>query len=193
MKDLIELKQPEQKERNLYFSEQVDQKTIGSLTKEIVEINDLDDYLEQYFKLNGISYKRKPIKIWIDSYGGLVYQCFGLLSIIESSKTPIHTIVTGAAMSCGFMILIHGHKRFGYKLSTPLYHQVSNGFWGKAKDMEEDFIETKRIQKKMEDLTLKKTKITKKQLKKIYKRKIDWYMDAKEALKLGVIDKIIKK
>jgi ATP-dependent Clp protease protease subunit len=184
---------PKTKERNLYFNAQVDQESIGKLTQEIIEINELDEYLTKYYELHNLIYNRPPIKIWIDSYGGSVYQCFGLLSVMDNSKTPIHTIVTGCAMSCGFMILICGHRRFGHALSTPLYHQVSTGFWGKMKDMEEDYVETKRLQAKIEEITLSRTKITKKKLEKIYVRKIDWFMDADEAKKLGVIDEILKK
>jgi ATP-dependent Clp protease protease subunit len=129
--------------------------------------------------------------MYIDSYGGAVYQCFGLLGVMEKSKTPIHTIVTGAAMSCGFMILISGHKRFGYKHSTPLYHQVSTGFYGKVQDMEEKLEESKRLQKKIEDITFERTSISKKKLTEILKNKKDWYMTAEEALTLGVIDGIL--
>ncbi len=129
--------------------------------------------------------------MYIDSYGGAVYQCFGLLGIMEKSETPIHTIVTGCAMSCGFMILISGHRRFGYAHSTPLYHQVSTGFYGKVKDMEEKLEESKRLQKKIEDLTFEKTSISKKKLSEILKNKKDWYMTAEEALSLGVIDEIV--
>ena len=64
------------------------------------------------------------IKIYIDSYGGQVYQCFGLIGVMES-KTEIHTVCS-AAMSCGFIILINGHKRFAYRHATPLYHRVSS-------------------------------------------------------------------
>jgi len=110
---------------------------------------------------------------------------------MEKSVTPIHTLAVGAAMSCGFMILISGHKRFGYRHSTPLYHQVSTGFWGKVKDMEESLEETKRLQKKIEDITLEKTSISKKRLKEVLKNKIDWFMTAEEALQLGVIDEIL--
>ena len=138
-----------------------------------------------------MDYTPQPIKIYIDSYGGAVYQCFGLLGVMEKSETPIHTIVTGAAMSCGFMILISGHKRFGYKLSTPLYHQVSTGFYGKVQDMEERLQETKRLQKVIEDITLERTNISKKKLTDVLKNKVDWYMSAEEAVKLGVIDEII--
>lgn len=191
MKDKIEFKLPEAKERNLFLADQVEQETIGKLTQQIIEINEYDNYMDGLYKLNQINYVRQPIKIYIDSYGGYIYQCFGLLSIMEASKTPIHTIVTGCAMSCGFMILIYGHKRFGYPLSTPLYHQISSGFWGKVKDAEEKLIETKRLQEKLEEIVLKKTKIGRRKLDQIYARKIDWYMDVEEAKRLGVIDEIL--
>tara|TARA_B100000131_G_C18050733_1_gene586340 strand:+ start:726 stop:1289 length:564 start_codon:yes stop_codon:yes gene_type:complete len=182
---------PLPKPRNLYLAKQVDQASMNALTKSILEINDNDEYLKKLYSVHDLDYKPKPIKIYIDSYGGAVYQCFGLLGVIDKSETPIHTIVTGAAMSCGFMILISGHKRFGYPLSTPLYHQVSTGFWGKVQDMEEKLEETKRLQKKIEDITIEKTQISKKKLTEIMKKKVDWYMSAEEALGLGVIDEIV--
>lgn len=178
--------------RNLFFCEQVDRKSIKTLTQDIIEINDHDEKLKKIYSIFDLEYKPKPIKIFIDCLGGIVYHCFGLLSVMEQSKTPIHTIVTGAAMSCGFMMLIFGHKRFAYPLSTPLYHQVGGGIGGKIKDMEEELFEAKRLQNKIEELTLKKTKISKEQLQKIYDGKKDWFMTAKEALKLGVVDEIIE-
>ena len=182
---------PKPKFRTLYLPEQVNQESMNKLTKSIIEINKSDSYLKKLYGINDIEYNPKPVEIYIDSYGGAVYQCFGLLGVMEKSETPIHTIVTGAAMSCGFMILISGHKRFGYTHSTPLYHQVSSGFYGKIKDMEEHLEESKRLQKKIEDLTLERTSISKKKLNEILKNKVDWYMSAEEALSLGVIDGII--
>lgn len=179
------------KERNLFFTKQVTQDSIAELTKNIIEINEHDILLKKIYKIHDLTYYPKPIKIYIDSYGGYVYQCMGLLSIMKNSKTAIHTIATGAAMSCGFLILISGHKRFGYSMCTPMYHQVSSGGTGKVKDIEEDLIESKRLQKQIEKITLKRTKITSKKLKKIYKTKKDWFMTAEEALKNAVIDKII--
>ena len=177
--------------RNLYLPTAVDQESMNKLTKSIIDINESDDYIEKIYAAHDIEYVPKPIKIYIDTYGGLVYQCFGLIGVMEKSDTPIHTIVTGAAMSCGFMILINGHKRFGYKHATPLYHQVSTGFFGKVKDMEESLVEAKRLQEKIEEMTLRKTKISKKRLKKVFDNKVDWFMSAEEALKLRVIDEII--
>jgi len=178
-------------DRNLFFTSQVDQDSISKLTQDIIKIWEHDEQLKKVYDLHDITYEPKPIKIYIDSYGGLVYQCFGLLSVMERCETPIHTIVTGAAMSCGFMMLISGHKRFAHRLSTPLYHQVSSGAWGKLKDMEEDVQETKRLQKLLEQETLAKTNIGAKKLKEVYEKKVDWFMSADEALKLGVVDEIL--
>ena len=182
---------PNPKDRILYIAKQVDQDSINELTKSIIAINEDDRYLEKVYALQDLEYKPKPIKIYIDSYGGYVYQCFGLLSIMSTSKTPIHTIVTGCAMSCGFLIAISGHKRFCYSKSTYMYHQVSSVVVGKVKDLEEDVIEAKRLQKMIEEITIENTKITEKKLEKIYKTKKDWFIDSDEALKLKVIDEII--
>lgn len=180
------------KERDLFFNVQVDQTTIGDLTKKIIDINEHDAFLKKMYSVYDIEYVAKPIRIFIDSYGGYVYQCFGLLSVIERSLTPVHTIVTGCAMSCGFMILISGHKRFGHRLSTPLYHQVSSGAFGTVKQMEEEIEEAKRLQGIIEELVLSKTKIPKKKLQQVFQNKVDWYMNAADAKSYGVIDEILK-
>ena len=183
---------PLPKKRDLFFNKQVDQNTIGDLTQKIIEINQDDEHLKKVYAIYNLNYEPDPIKIYIDSYGGYVYQCFGLLSVMERSQTPIHTIVTGCAMSCGFMMLICGHKRFAHKLSTPLYHQVSSGAWGTVKELEESVEESKRLQKILESIVKDKTDITKKRLREILETKKDWFMTSKEALELNVVDEILE-
>lgn len=180
------------RDRNLYFTSQVDQSTIGALSKAILEINANDELLKKQYAVYGFDYTPKPIKIYIDSYGGYVYQCFGLLSIMETSKTPIHTIVTGAAMSCGFMMAIHGHKRFCYRNATLMYHQLSSAAWGKLQEMREEVEESNRLQDMIETMTVKKTKILLTTLKENFERKKDWFMSAEDALKYGCVDTIIE-
>ena len=51
--------------------------------------------------------------------------------------------------------------------------------------------EAKRLKKNIEEYTMEKTKIEKKKLKKVLENKIDWFMTAKEAKELGVIDEIL--
>jgi len=182
---------PKPRHRNIFFTKQVDQETIAPVLTAILDIEQHDEYLKKLYEIHNLVYTPAPIQIYIDSYGGSVYQCFGLLSVMEKSKTPIHTIVTGTAMSCGFMIAIHGHKRFCYENSTMMYHQVSSHAWGKLKDMEDDLKEAQRLQKRIMEMTVKKTKISLTKLEENLKVKEDWFMTAKEALDLGVVDEII--
>jgi len=177
--------------RKLYLAAQVDQDSMNELTKSIIEINDSDRELEKIYGIYDLNYIPKPIEILIDSYGGDVYNCLGLIGVMKKSETPVHTIANGAAMSCGFVILIHGHRRFAYEYATPMYHQVSSGVWGTVQDIEEDYKETKRLQTIWEKMTIEKTKITKEKLKEILSKKHDWYMTSKEALKFGVVDEIL--
>jgi ATP-dependent Clp protease protease subunit len=182
---------PIPKERQLHLAQQVDQASINAITKAILEINEDDEYIAKLSEVHGFTYSPKPIELYIDSYGGHVYQCLGLLGIIEKSAGPVHTIVTGCAMSAGFLIAISGHKRIAYDQATFMYHQVSAGAFGTLKEMEEEVIEVKRLQTIIEQHTLSKTKITDKDLEKCYEKKKDWYFTAKQALKHGVIDSIV--
>ena len=186
---MIELKNP--MERNIFFSGGVDAESMKTISEKIITVNEDDEMMKKVYELYNLKYKPKPIKIYIDSPGGFVYNAFGTVSIIEKSKTPVYTICTGRAMSCGFMLLVAGHKRFCYEHGTVLYHQVGLGANGKLKDVDESIIEGKRLQKMIEDLTLRTTKITKKRLKKVYKEKTDWFITSSEAKELGIIDEII--
>ena len=143
---------PSPSERKIFFSGLVDDKSMEAVLKKIIELNEEEKYLKKFYKLHNLKYISKPIKIYIDSYGGYVYNCLGLLSVIDSSKIKIHTIVTGCAMSCGFMIAIHGHKRFAYKNSTLMYHQISSGNYGTVKDGIEGIKENIRMQKIFEKI-----------------------------------------
>lgn len=182
---------PSPKDRRLLFNTQVTQDSIGALSKQILEIVDDDVYIKSVYSIHNLVYTPEPIKIYIDSYGGAVYQGFGLLGIIENSNTPIHTLVTGCAMSCGFLISIAGHKRMAYKSATFMYHQISSLKYGKLKEIEEDMIEGKRLQEMIEKFTVSHTKISIDRLKEVYDTKQDWYLNAEEALKHGIIDEII--
>ena len=182
---------PLPKDRNLIFNDTVDHKSIGELTTKLIDIAEDDEYLEKFYNIHGLTYNRKPIKIHIDSYGGQVYQCLGLLGVMKNLATPIHTVVTGCAMSCGFLMAIAGYKRFAYNHSTFMYHQLSSFSRGEIQKIEDDMMQSKRLQRMIEKHTLAYTKLTKTELQDVYEKKKDWYFNAQDALKRGVIDEII--
>lgn len=79
-----------------------------------------------------------------------------------------------------------------YEHTTIMYHQLSWGSgYGKALSINETNEWIMEEQKKLDEIILSNTKITKKQLTDVNEKKKDWYMTPEEALKLGVIDEIM--
>ena len=166
----------------LYLTEQEDD-NVDYVIKSILSFNEEDkDKLDP-----------TPIKLYINCYGGDVYQFLGLIDVIESSITPIHTITLGAAMSCAFLVALSGHKRFAHKLTSFMYHECLSVFgdYEKVTTLKENLEETERISDMYDDYILNKTSLTKKQLDKVKKGKYDWYFDADDALEYKIIDQII--
>ena len=48
------------KNRDLFFTKQVDQSSIGELTQKIIEINQDDDHLKKLYSVYGLEYKPEP-------------------------------------------------------------------------------------------------------------------------------------
>ena len=177
--------------RDLYLNE-VTQASILALTKSIRDINLSDRYLKDFMRLSNCVYTPKPIILNIDSYGGDAYAMLGFLNVMDTSTTPIHTVVTGCAMSCGFLIAINGSKRFCHKYSTFMYHQVSYGTWGKLEEMKKDVMEGERLMEIIYKYVSNKTKIKESKLRKLDEKHTDWYISAEDSVKFGVVDSIIE-
>lgn len=182
---------PSSKPRRLYLHDGVTEATMHKMISEINEINEHDAYITALFNLRGIDHIPRPIVIDINSPGGGVYPCLGLIGVMDKSTTPIHTVVSGYAFSCGFIIAISGHKRFAHQYATLMYHQVSANAAGKIGDMAVDLAEYERLQTVLEGITLKRTKLSAQILKDTFDRKVDLYLDANKALSLGCIDEIV--
>lgn len=182
---------PIPKSRQLFLIDQIDQVSIEKLYKDILEIDENDEFLKKVYSIYNLKYEPNPIELYIDSFGGSVYQIFGLISIIEKCKTPIYTIATGAAMSAGFLLLIHGNKRFAYKNASIMVHQVSDGSWGTYEKIKTDLKETKRLHDVIKKMIISKTNIKPEKLDKVFKSQKDWYLDVDQAIKLKIIDAIL--
>lgn len=177
----------ETKKRDLMISENVTQASVKVIIEQILEINRYDDKEEEEKK----KYGREPIKLYINTYGGSVYDGFALVAAIEKSKTPVHTVCLGKAMSMGFIIMVAGHKRFAHPLATLMYHQISTVVWDKLEGIKREIEEVERLEKLGDSFVLSHTKLRQKELDEVKKMKKEWYIDANDALKLGIVDEIL--
>lgn len=135
--------------------------------------------------------ERKPIKLYINSPGGLLSETFMMVDAIKMSKTPVYGIVAGCAYSGGFFTLLSCHKRIAFEHASFLYHEGSTATEGTAGQFENYAAFYKKQLNKLKDLVLSTTKITEEEYKDIKKDDI-WY-DTTDALEKGIIDEITKE
>lgn len=134
--------------------------------------------------------KRVPIKIFIDSNGGDVTAMWTIINLIEHSKTKVITINYCAAYSAAAEILASGHERYALPGSNVMIHSGSCAYSGQADQVASTKKYFDALSKKTTDHLLARTNISSRTFKK--KATTDWFMDEDEALKNGVVDKIIE-
>ena len=136
--------------------------------------------------------KAKDIKLYINSPGGAVTAGLAIYDTMQYIKPDVSTICIGLAASMGATLLAAGAK--GKRMSLPnadiMIHQVMGGAEGQAVDIK---IQAEHILKIKDRLNKILAKHTGQNIQKIEKdTDRDNYMSAEEALKYGIIDKIIK-
>lgn len=135
----------------------------------------------------------KDIKLYINSPGGSVTAGMAIYDTMQYIKPDVSTICIGMAASMGAFLLSAGAsgKRFALPNSEIMIHQVMGGMEGQASDIK---IRAERILKIKERLNEIMAKHTGKALSQVEKdTDRDYFMNAGEALKYGIIDKVIEK
>ncbi len=173
--------------RFFYLYGEINARNCADIAYDISMINFEDDEKDDKEK----DYKRKPIKLYFNSFGGSVYDMWLLVDSIMASRTPVYTYCTGYAMSDAFIIFLAGHKRFMSPHATLMYHQIYCWRSGKYQDLVDDREQTDHLNEMIEDFVVERTGITKDDLLNIREKKRDTYFSAKEAEELKIIDEIM--
>ena len=137
--------------------------------------------------------KDKDIKLYINTPGGSVTAGMAIYDTMQYVKSDVSTICVGLAASMGAVLLAAGArgKRFVLPNSEILIHQVMGGFEGQATDIKIRSEHILRIKDKLNKILAKHTGQTVAAIEKDTDR--DRFMSAEEAVKYGIIDKIISK
>ena len=135
---------------------------------------------------------KKDISLYINSPGGSVTAGLAILDTMNHIKPAVSTVCVGMAASAASVILSAGAqgKRFALPNSEIMIHQPwVEGVGGQATDIE---IRAKHIVKTREILNKILSKNTGKPLTQVEKDgDRDFFMNAEEAKKYGIIDKIL--
>ncbi len=133
----------------------------------------------------------KDIFLYINSPGGVVTAGLAIYDTMQYIKCDVNTICIGSAASMGALLLASGTKGKRYSLphSRIMIHQPIGGITGQATEIEIHAKEILRLKKLLNEILAKHTGKRLKTIEKDTER--DYFMDTKEALDYGIIDKII--
>ena len=135
----------------------------------------------------------KDIQSYINAPGGSVSAGFAIYDTMQYIKPDVSTICVGLAASMGAFLLAAGTKGKRYALPNAdiMIHQPLGGTQGQAEDIRiqaEKILEIrKRINKILSEKTGQDIEIINRDTDR------DYYLNAEEAVKYGLIDKVMEK
>ena len=138
-----------------------------------------------------------PIEFLISTEGGLVSDMFSVYDVMRdvSKDCEISTFGVGKVMSAGVLLLAAGAKgkrRIG-KHCRLMLHPISSGNYGQLHDLQNSYKEANILQEAYitELSELSCGKLSKKKIKSLFRKKVDTYFDAQQALEWGIVDEIV--
>jgi len=137
--------------------------------------------------------KDKDIKFYINSPGGSVSAGLAIYDTMQYIKSPVSTICVGMAASMASVLLAAGEagKRFALPNSEIMLHQIMGGAEGQASDIKIRAEHILKMKNKMNKILAQHTGKSVATIEKDSDR--DYFMEAEEAQKYGLVDKIIRK
>ncbi len=134
----------------------------------------------------------KEIYMYINSPGGVVTAGMAIYDTMQYISAPVSTLCMGQAASMGAFLLSAGEKGQRYSLphSRILIHQPLGGAQGQATDIDIQAREILRLRKSLNSIMAENTGRTVEEIEKDTDR--DNFMSAQEAVKYGLIDKVLE-
>ena len=135
-----------------------------------------------------------PIDMVISTPGGNADDMFAIYDTMRSirEEVPIRTRGIGKVMSAGVVLLAAGTKgeRSIGKNCRVMVHSVIGGHVGPMHQLDNEMEEIRNIQDQYISVLAEETKMTKRYLRNLLKKKVNIYLSATEAVELGIADKI---
>ncbi|TAE33316.1 MAG: ATP-dependent Clp endopeptidase proteolytic subunit ClpP [Alphaproteobacteria bacterium] len=133
----------------------------------------------------------KDISMYINSPGGVVTSGLAIYDTMQYIRPKVSTLCIGQAASMGSLLLTAGET--GMRYVTPnariMIHQPSGGYQGQATDIEIHAQEILSLKKRLNNLYVHHTGQKLAHVEKSMER--DNFMSAEDALKFGLVDKIV--
>ncbi len=166
------------KDRIIFLTTPIDDHVAGLIVAQMLFLETQDPEKEIYF--------------YINSPGGYVTAGLAIYDTMQYIKPPVVTVCVGMAASMAAVLLAGGHK--GKRLILPhsrvMIHQPWGGAQGQATDIEIEAKEISRLKKMLNEILSKHTGQPLRKIERDTDR--NFYMSAEEAVKYGIVDKIVE-
>jgi len=136
--------------------------------------------------------QKKDIHLYLNTPGGSITAGLAIYDTMQFVSCDVATYCIGQAASMGALLLVGGTKGKRYLLphSRVLIHQPWGGVEGSATDVSIHTKEMLRLRRIVNEILSLHTGQPIKKIERDTER--DYFMDAEEAIKYGIADKIIK-
>lgn len=171
-------------DNNIYFYTDVSTSSCFQLIKALRKLD-----IECQEKAIRENLENIHINLHIHSYGGDLFAGFAVIDVIRTMKTPVYSYVEGMAASAATIISVVCDRRYVYKYSYMLIHQLSGGMWGKFQEMEDDFKSSKDLMNDIKNIYVQHTNLKKRELKDILKHDLWW--NSSKCLENGLVDEVL--
>ncbi|MBS0029934.1 ATP-dependent Clp protease proteolytic subunit [Chitinophaga sp. 22321] len=137
------------------------------------------------------SENHRPINMYINSPGGVIYAGLAIYDTMKILKSPVSTMAVGFTGSMGTIILTAGAtgQRFALPNATIHMHPSSGGAKGYTEDVGIAFREQQRLQDKTFQVISKHAGRTVEEVAAAFKN--DHFMTAMEAKEFGLVDEVL--
>ena len=166
--------------RSITINGEIREETAGSVTRALLALEVEDS--------------TSPIVMFINTYGGSVYEAFAIYDVMKACTCPIITVGYGKIMSAGTLLVSAGDPGNRYALPNTFFmlHDIQCGSIGSFLDADAQHEHVKILRKTYMDLLCSNTKISKDELLALIPA--EKYFTAAKAKALGLIDSVsIKK
>ena len=166
-------------QRKIFLWGQVDDRSARDITNRLLYLDAMDP--------------GKEITFYINSPGGIITSGMVIYDTMKLIKSPVSTVCMGLAASMGSILLSGGEKgkRYIFPHGEVMIHQPSGGGQGTSADLEivaEQILKAKELGAK---ILAENCGQTYEKVMEDFDR--DYWMDAAESKKYGIVDAIISK
>ncbi|HEU5366216.1 MAG TPA: ATP-dependent Clp protease proteolytic subunit [Hanamia sp.] len=135
----------------------------------------------------------KEITFYINSPGGVITSGMVIYDTMQMISSPVSTVCMGMAASMGSILLSGGSKgkRYIYPHGEVMIHQPSGGGQGTSADLEIMAVQILKAKELGAKILADNCGQSYEKVMKDFDR--DYWMDAEESKKYGIVDQILKK